>query len=760
MEAGNAHHTNFHNSDDFTDGKFTQNAMTVLERRYLKKDMNGKVTETPEQMFRRVAKNIASAETRYGSDSVAKKVEEEFYNIMVRLEFLPNSPTLMNAGRELQQLSACFVLPVEDAMDGIFTSLKNAALIHKSGGGTGFSFSRLRPKNDKVLSTGGIASGPVSFMKVFNSATEAVKQGGTRRGANMGILRVDHPDILEFIASKQDTEELTNFNISVALTEKFMKAVERGDSYDLVNPRTGVKSDSLNAKEVFDKIVEMSWQSGEPGIIFIDRINRDNPTPSEGEVESTNPCGEQPLLPYESCNLGSVNLAKMVCYENGTAKIDWYRLERVVKLAIRFLDNVIDMNRYPLPEIEKMTLKNRKVGLGVMGFADLLIQLRVPYNSDEAMRVAENLMKFMHEKAIEASCELARPRGTFPSWKKSIYSARHLKLRNATLTTIAPTGTLSIIAGCSSGIEPLFAVSYTRTVLDNDKLVEVNPFFEREAREGDFYEKSLMERIASEGSLKNIGEVPENLKRLYVTAHDITPEWHVRMQAAFQRHTDNAVSKTVNFSHDATKEDVRKVFLLAYKDGCKGVTIYRDRSRDKQVLSTQKVVKKNGFGRIVPRPRPMITTGTTEKSRIGCGNLYITVNADSEGICEVFAETGRYGGCSSQSEAISRLISLALRCGISADAVVDQLRGIKCPSASRNKAPSCPDAISKAIERYGKLREVVKLDEIAAKYTSMLPEPDTKQTVFGEHICPECGSKLNFIEGCRTCMRCGYTKCW
>ncbi|MCD6448183.1 MAG: vitamin B12-dependent ribonucleotide reductase, partial [Thermoplasmata archaeon] len=574
--------------------KLTENAIKVLEKRYLRKDENGKVIETPEQMFRRVAKNIAKADEKYGGD--VKKTEKEFYDMMINLYFLPNSPTLMNAGTSIQQLSACFVLPVEDSMDKIFETLKHTALIHQSGGGTGFSFSRIRPKGDIVRSTGGIASGPVSFMKVFNSATDVIKQGGRRRGANMGILRVDHPDIMEFITCKENPKELTNFNISVAVTDDFMEKAMKGEDYELINPRTGETVGKLNAAEVFNKIVEEAWKSGEPGVIFIDEINRHNPTPHVGEIEATNPCGEQPLLPYESCNLGSINLSRFV--KNGD--IDWEKLKDITWKAVHFLDNVIDMNKYPIPQIKKMTLANRKIGLGVMGFADMLIQLNIPYDSNEALELAEKIMSFIQKEAKAASVELGKQRGSFPNFKGSVYDGKYEAMRNATVTTIAPTGSISIIAGCSSGIEPLFGISFVRNVLDEeDRLYEINPYFEKIAKEMGFFSEELLKKIAdNNGSVQGIEEVPQEVQRIFVTALDIPPEWHVRMQAAFQKYVDNATSKTINLREDASVEDVRKAYLLAYKLKCKGITVYRYGSRPEQVISA----KEEKPSIVTPRP--------------------------------------------------------------------------------------------------------------------------------------------------------------
>ncbi len=607
----------------------TENAKTVLEKRYLIRDAQGKALETVPQLFQRVASAIAQADRNYDPQADVEKTAQEFYDTMTDLRFLPNSPTLMNAGRELGQLSACFVLPVGDSMEEIFEAVKQAALIHKSGGGTGFSFSRLRSRGSVVNSTGGVASGPISFMKVFNTATEAVKQGGTRRGANMGILQVDHPDILDFISCKSDNNEINNFNISVAITEGFMQAVLAGEDYPLIDPRTKQEVGRLNAREVYDKIVDAAWRNGEPGIVFIDRLNRDNVVPSQGRIESTNPCGEQPLLPYESCNLGSINLSQMVKGE-GKKEIDWDKLGQTVDTAIHFLDNVIDVNKYPIPEIDRVTKLTRKVGLGVMAFADLLMLLGVPYNSQEGVEIGQQIMEFIQRRAKEQSRRLAETRGAFPLFGESIYKDE-TPIRNATVTTIAPTGTLSIIAGVSGGVEPVFAFAFIRNVMDGDELIEVNPLLRRRLEERGIYSDELMKKVIAQGSLQHIDEIPQDIKDVFVCAHDVSPQWHIRMQAAFQKHTDNAVSKTVNFPHSATREDVDKVYRLAYELGCKGVTIYRDGSRGSQVLNIGKVSKEaksdeapqaapspaQQQNRLEPRPRPAVTMGITEKVKIG-----------------------------------------------------------------------------------------------------------------------------------------------
>ncbi len=726
--------------------QLSKNATTVLERRYLRKDSDGRVMETAADMFRRVAAAIAYADQKFKKDDDTSTLADRFYNAMAALEFLPNSPTLMNAGRELGQLSACFVLPVGDSMDEIFDAVKHTALIHKSGGGTGFSFSDLRPKNDVVQSTTGISSGPISFMRVFDIATETVKQGGTRRGANMGILRVDHPDVLEFIRCKSDRKQLNNFNISVGLTENFMKALEQDESYPLINPRDRKMAGTLKAGDVFDLIVRHAWENGEPGIIFLDRMNRDNPTPHIGTIESTNPCGEQPLLPYESCNLGSINLGLMV--KDG--QVDWPRLKEVVHLAVHFLDNVIELNRYPLPQIAQMTYANRKIGLGVMGWADMLVALGIPYSSENAVALGEKVMAFINDEGHAASELLAVERGAFPNFAGSLF-ARQGKpsIRNATVTTIAPTGTISIIANTSSGIEPIFAVSFVRQVLDNNILVEVHPLFEKMAKERGVYSEALMEKIAEHGTIQGIQEIPADLRALFVTAHDITPEDHIRMQAAFQKNTDNAVSKTVNFPKTATIEEVRKVYELAYQLDCKGVTIYRDGSREHQVLSTAQTPQESEAAEKKPvRDRPMTLKGWTYRMQTGCGPLYVTINEDEEGLFELFTTMGKAGGCAaSQSEAIGRMVSLAWRSGVQPKQVVKQLLDISCHSPAgfgEKKVLSCADAVAKAIQNH--------------MSSTGHGEKMEKKSLF-KGACRECGGKVEHEGGCSVCHSCGFSEC-
>jgi len=742
----------------------SDNALKVLEKRYLQKDTEGKVIETPEQMFQRVAHNIAQAEKLYGkSEKEVKEIEENFFEIMARFEFLPNSPTLMNAGTNLQQLSACFVLSVDDSIESIYEAIKHAAIIHKSGGGTGFSFSRIRPKGSPVGTTSGVASGPVSFMKVFDASTEAIKQGGRRRGANMGILNVNHPDILEFITCKEKEGELRNFNISVAVSDAFMEAAQRQGEYELIDPHTGKVSGRLNAAEVLDKIAEMAWKNGEPGIIFLDRINQFNPTPKIALIESTNPCGEQPLLPYESCNLGSINLSCMV--ENG--KLNWEKLRGVVHIAVRFLDNVIDMNRYPLPQIEKNTKANRKIGLGVMGFADTLIKLRIPYNSKKALNLAEKLMSFIQEESKKASQKIAKERGVFPNFKKSVWNERGMALRNATTTTIAPTGSISMIADCSSGIEPLFSLVYYKEVLGGERLLYINGEFEKIARKEGFYSRELMDKIAAtNGSCQDISEVPEEIRKIFVTAFDISYQDHIKMQAVFQRYTDNAVSKTINLPNSATKNDIRDAFILAYKLGCKGITVYRDKSREEQVITVGEKEREKAV--LTPRPRAKVTYGMTREIRTGCGDLYVTINEDEQGEpFEVFAQLGKSGGCAaSQTEAIGRLASLALRSGIPWFLIVKQLKGISCDrpwGLGKGRILSCADAVAKAIELYQEEKAGKKpLSEVKIKKVERKLEVKSAnfQSERGIGACPECGSSaIEHEGGCFVCKSCGYSEC-
>ncbi len=735
----------------------------VLRKRYLHKSLDGATVETPRDLFWRVAASVAESERAYSASPYAPEPEQlarEFYDLMTSWKFLPNSPTLMNAGTDLGQLSACFVLPVGDSIEEIFDAVKYAAMIHKSGGGTGFSFSRLRPKDSRVGSTGGVASGPVSFLRIFNTATEQIKQGGTRRGANMGILRVDHPDIEDFIRAKEKEGEFNNFNLSVGLTEDFMQAVEKDEEYALRSPHSGKVVRRRRAREIFDLLVDKAWSSGDPGIVFLDRINRDNPTPDQGEIESTNPCGEQPLLPFEACNLGSINLSCFHVpgheqdadpFEGG---IDWEELRRVIRLAVRFLDNVIDASRFPLDRIAETVRRNRKIGLGVMGFADLLFLLGVPYDSPEGTALAERIMSFINAEGHAASAMLAEERGPFPAYETSVYARQGLgPYRNATVTTIAPTGTLSIIAGCSSGVEPLFALCFTRNILDGERLVEVNPHFEAALHRVNEATPELMESVARTGSIQQMDFLPASLRKVFVTAMDIDPVWHLRMQAAFQRHTDNAVSKTVNLPNSATREDIHAIYWMAYEEGCKGVTVYRDGCKNLQVLATGEGQQKMD-GNAAPaepvstvRKRPDILQGFTQKVQTGLGAMYLTVNEVDGKPFEVFATIGKSGrSITAKAEAIGRLVSLALRSGVSVRDIVTQIKGIGGEHPvfrGKGLLLSIPDAIAWVLERrYLKDQPV-----------SMLA-PDLE-----EHRCHECGGELIFQEGCLICPQCGYSRC-
>ncbi len=743
--------------------RLTPNSLAVLKRRYLKRNDLGEVIESPEELFIRVAKNIASGDANF--DATEEEIDNtarDFYRMMAKLEFMPNSPTLMNAGRKLGQLSACFVLPIDDNMESIFETVKNTALIHKSGGGTGFSFSRLRPKNSIVATTSGVASGPISFLKVINSATEAVKQGGTRRGANMGILRIDHPDIVDFIKCKDDLSELTNFNISVGVTNSFMKSVKERTTYPLIDPRSGKQfkidgvPQTLDASEVYQSIIEHAHKTGEPGVIFLDKINAKENTPEVGLVEATNPCGEQPLLPYESCNLGSINISKVVravVDPSDTSKmfrneIDWEKLKDIIWKAVHFLDNVIEKNKYPFEAIRKATYDNRRIGLGIMGWADLLIMLETPYNSDEALQLAEKLMSFIQKEADSASADLAAKRGNFRNWENSAFYDESTQTgrprRNSTVTTIAPTGTISIIAGCSSGVEPIFAVSYVRTVMDNTQMIEVNPLFESRAKEMGFYSESLMERIAEKNSIIDFAEIPQDIKDIFVTSHDVSPQWHIRMQAAFQKHTENAVSKTINLPNEATVDDVMTAFNLAFELDCKGVTIYRDGSRAFQVLSTKQTGKEKEMGVIEDRPETL--QGITNKIKTGFGNLYVTINTHNGKPFEVFAQIGKSGyDTMADTEAICRLVSLGLRSGIDVEDIIEQLKGIGGDThvfGSNGLIRSVPDALAKVLHKHFGNGKALKA-----------------QTDLSILNCPDCRGRLKAESGCIVCPDCGYSRC-
>src|SRR5438445_789288 len=749
-------------------GKWTEPALRVLRERYLARD-GGEVVETPEEMCWRVALSIAAGEARYGrSQAAVREIATAFYEVMVDGDFLPNSPTLMNAGKgNGLQYSACYVLPIGDSMEEIFDSVKAAAIIHKSGGGTGFAFSRLRPKDDIVASTGGRASGPISFLRVFNSATEAVKQGGTRRGANMGILRVDHPDILEFIECKLDGG-ITNFNISVAATDKFVDALAAGIEYDLVNAHTSAVTGRLSAKEVFERIVRAAWRTGDPGMVFIDRINASpaNPTPEIGMVEATNPCGEQPLLPNEACNLGSLNVSKFARRgEDGDWSIDWDEMERVVRLAVRFLDDVIEMNPYPLPEIDATVKSNRRIGLGLMGWADLLFTMGIPYDSPGAIDLADRLMAFVKEKSHDQSAKLGEERGPFPNWSLSIY-ANDRPLRNSTVTTIAPTGTISMIAGCSSGIEPIFALAFEHRVRQPDGervLTFVNETFERIANERVVYSEALMREIAKRGSLDGIPGVPEDAARIFKTSHEINHEWHVRHQAAFQRYTDNGVSKTINLPNSASEEDVARAYLLAWELGCLGITVFRDGCKGEQVLNVGIGTKENvpSAAPAVIRPRPRSLNGTTYRTDTPIGTAWITVTetAQKEPF-EVFVQVGKGGSDTmAVAEALGRLISLVLRLPSPFTAqrrleeVISQLSRIgggQPTGFGPAKILSLPDALARTLaEHIGQVKPLAE---------PPVARGDGRKQI-GD-LCKECG-QATFIyeEGCKKCLSCGFNEC-
>jgi ribonucleoside-diphosphate reductase alpha chain len=818
--------------------RLSPNAITVLEKRYLLKDETGRPVESPSDLFWRVARTVAQADGRYGTS--AERIEQvagDFFGLMAERLFVPNSPTLMNAGRPLGQLSACFVLPVDDALSngksGIYDTLRAMALVHQSGGGTGFSFSRLRPKNDIVRSTMGVASGPVSFMSLFDASTDVVKQGGTRRGANMGILRVDHPDILEFISCKDDTTKITNFNISVAVTDAFMAAVEADGLYDLIHPKSGQVTGQLRAREVWKLIIHGAWKTGEPGVFFIDRANYYNPVPHLGSYEATNPCGEQPLLPYDVCNLGSINLGALVRDDGKRGKeIDWDELRRVVHVSTHFLENVIDANQYPLPEITDLAQRIRRIGLGVMGLADVFVKLGVPYDSDEGVALGRRIQQFVDQEGKLESERLAAERGTFPEWERSIWGPDETcarddqgerirpmrRLRNCNVTTVAPTGTISIIAGCSSGIEPLFAVAFMRNQA-GVLMPDVNEDFIAVARAEGWYSDALMQKIAESGHI-DFPEVPARWQRVFVTANAIKPEWHIRMQAAFQEFNDSAISKTCNFAHDASEEYVEEIYRLAYRLNCKGVTVYRDGSRDMQVLSAGSTAKKVQQGHATPassaelhgeiaelraenerlqrivhelesenlqrrqkRSRPEVLRGTTRRVETPLGTLYVTITEDDKGQpFEVFMTLGKAGGAlMADVESLGRLISLALRSGIPIKEIYRQLRGISSDRViglGPNKILSVPDAVGIAIERWMQEKQGIQQEllpggkpvgqgDLAPVVTQPVGQSGSRgeQMIFGgmqemlSGACPDCGSQLEFAEGCMKCHVCGFSEC-
>lgn len=736
----------------------SSNARITYEKRYLIKDELGNPVESPEDLLRRVAANIAQIEKNYGkSNQEIAEIEDSFYQVMHNAQFIPNSPTLMNAGRELQQLSACFVLPLEDSMEGIFTALKNMALVQKTGGGTGFAFDRLRPSNDLVRSTNGVASGPISFLKIFDAATEAVKQGGTRRGANMGALIYNHPNILDFICCKEKEDEINNFNLSVTVSDEFMQKATGGDPdplYNLINPRTSEiyynpetgEEVKLDATAVFDLIVQKAWEKGDPGVIFIDQMNNDNPTPLVGKYETTNPCGEQPLLPYEACCLGSINLGK---YVTNNAQIDWDSLEKLINVAVRFLDNVIDASNYVIPEIAAMHKEgNRKIGLGIMGWHDMLVKLGITYDSEIAIETAEQVMHFIDTKAKEASVKLAEERDTFPNFEGSTYDTgkKEDRVRNATRTTIAPTGTISILAGASSGIEPYFSIAFIRkNILGGLDLPEVNPLFLEISREEGFYSEELIQDIAKSGRIPQGSAVPEEYKALFKTAMEIDYSWHVKHQAAFQKYTNNAVSKTINLKQDATIDDVKYAYITAWEAGCKGITIYRDNSRAKQVLNVG-----DGTAEVTLKPtkRPKTLSGQTTSIRTALGNLFVTLNSADDKPFELFAQIGKAGSdVVAFTEAIARLISLALRCGVSVDEIVTQLEGIggaRSVGFGPNRIMSVPDAIGQTLRNLAQAESAF--------------EPGTNGNNL--EICPDCGTcALIRAEGCLKCEACGFSEC-
>ena len=768
-------------SHNIIDSGISDNAMVVLKKRYFMKDNQGNAVENSwSDISRRVARAIAETELLYNPEADVSYWEEKYYSVMISLEYVPNSPTLMNAGTGAGTLSACFVMGLEDSMEGIMETAKEAALVQKFGGGTGFALSKIRPKGSPIATTHGKACGPIAVLRHLSSVSTLVTQGGKRDGANMAVMDVHHPDIEEFITCKTQEGQIHNFNVSVGASELFMQAVSKGENYELKDPHDGEVLGTLNAGKVFDNIIEGAWLNGEPGTIFLDRVNQDNPTPHLGEMIATNPCGEQPLLAYESCNLGSINLAKFVLFDGDEAKVDWDRLAEVTSITTRFLDNVIDANRYSVPAIEEMTKMTRKTGLGVMGFADMLVMMNVAYNSQAGLDLGRAIMRFVREHADATSEELAEERGVFPGYEGSIYEKQGRLMRNACRLTVAPTGTISMIAGCSSGIEPLFSLCYHKhNILEGESLLYIDSNFERMATEQGFYSDELMEYLADGGSIQDRDDVPSSIKDIFVTAGDISPEYHVRMQAVFQESVDAAISKTINFPNSATRDDVRTAYMLAWELGCKGITVYRSGSRNLEVLTSGSAktesagyvsIKADDFQTGLndsqlnkPAPRPSQVSGITEKVRTGHGNMYITINSREGQPFEIFSNLGKAGGCdSAQHEAISRLVSLALRSGIEPGELVEQLRGITCcPQWDDGKlVRSGPDAVALVLEKHTSNNNSEGNVVTYALQPGLPLKSDTNGNgVIGKSACPDCDGFLVYQEGCEMCPSCGYSRC-
>jgi ribonucleoside-diphosphate reductase alpha chain len=763
------------------EAEISDNAMIVLKKRYFMKDNQGNALEHSwSDIARRVARAIAETELLYNSDADVSYWEEKYYNVMVNLEYVPNSPTLMNAGSGAGTLSACFVMGLEDSMEGIMETAKEAALVQKFGGGTGFALSKIRPKGSPIATTHGKACGPIAVLRHLSSVSTLVTQGGKRDGANMAVMDVHHPDILEFITCKTQEGEIHNFNISVGASEVFMQAVRNGKDYELKDPHNDEVLGTLNAGEVFGNMIEGAWLNGEPGAIFLDRVNQDNPTPHIGEMIATNPCGEQPLLAYESCNLGSINLAKFVLFDRDTPRVNWDRLAEVTCLTTRFLDNVIDANKYSVPAIEEMTKTTRKTGLGVMGFADMLVMMNMAYDSKDGLNLGQDIMRFIKEYADSTSEDLAEERGVFPGYEGSVYEKQGRLMRNACRLTVAPTGTISMIAGCSSGIEPLFSLCYHKhNILEGESLLYIDSNFERIAKNQGFYSDELMEYLADGGSIQDRDDVPISVKDIFVTAGDISPEYHVRMQAVFQESVDAAISKTINFPNSATREDVRTAYILAWELGCKGITVYRSGSRNLEVLTSgsaktnvedyvsvnaddaQRIVNDNQLNKAAPRPSQV--SGITEKVRTGHGNMYITINSREGQPFEIFSNLGKAGGCdSAQHEAISRLVSLALRSGIESSELIEQLRGITCcPQWDDGKlVRSGPDAVALVLEKHASRNHAEKsVAAYALQPGLQLRTESNGNGVIGKSACPDCDGFLVYQEGCDMCPSCGYSRC-